>query len=251
MVWNFYNTHGRDFPWRRTRNPYRILVSELMLQQTQTERVMKKYKEFISLFPTFRRLAHASLHEVLSVWQGLGYNRRALFLKRTAEIVDKKYRGHIPRDEKTLRTLPGIGRGTAGALSAFAFDVPTAFIETNIRRVYIHRFFAERKNISDTELLRYVEKTVDTKNPREWYYALMDYGSFLGKAERKNPNVKSAHYKKQSPFRGSERELRGKILRVILTSKNRAPIFISKKTEISVTSVKRILLALRKEGFLG
>lgn len=250
MVWNFYNTHERDFSWRRTRNPYHILVSEIMLQQTQTERVKKKYEEFISLFPTLHHLARAPLHTVLYAWQGLGYNRRALFLKHTAEIVDKQYHGHIPRDEKTLRTLPGIGKGTAGALCAFAFGIPTVFIETNIRRVYIRHFFTKRKNISDTEILRCVEKTVDIKNPRDWYYALMDYGSFLGRAEKKNPNIRSMHYQKQSPFKGSERELRGKILKAIVASRNNAPIVISKKIKVPVASVKRVLLALRKEGFL-
>ena len=104
--------------------------------------------------------------------------------------------------------------------------------------------------VFDSELLQYIEKTVDIKNPREWYYALMDYGAFLGKGEKENPNIKSVHYKKQSRFKGSERELRGKILRAVLTHKNSTPMSISKKTGIRTESVKRILLVLKMEGFI-
>lgn len=249
-IWEFYRKNKRNFPWRKTKNPYRILVSEMMLQQTQTERVKEKYKKFISLFPDICTLAEAPMAEVLRAWQGLGYNRRALFLKRTSEIIMKQYNSHVPLDAEILKKLPGIGAGTAGALCAFAFNIPSIFIETNIRRVYIHYFFALRKTVSDKEILEYIKATVDKENPREWYYALMDYGAFLGRREKENPNTKSKHYKKQSPFRGSEREFRGKVLKTALLHKKITPLFISEKTGIDKKTTKRILDALRLEGFL-
>lgn len=233
-IWSYYK-HRRDFPWRRTRNPYRILVSEVMLQQTQTHRVVKKYTEFIRKFPTLQSLARAPLKDVLLVWQGLGYNRRALSLRRLAEIVAKKYHGVLPRSESELTELPGIGHATASALRAFAFDERVVFIETNIRSVFIHFFLEKpkqiknadsysqilknlriRKNgVSDQELLRLVEKTLPSSNFREWYWALMDYGSMLKKTGS-NPSRLSAHYTKQSTFKGSDRELRGKIIKALL-----------------------------------
>jgi len=249
-ILEFYKKNKRDFPWRRTKNAYHILVSEMMLQQTQTERVKGKYKKFLSLFPNIQTLAEASLTDVLRAWQGLGYNRRALFLKRTSEIIMKKYGGHIPHDQETLKKLPGIGTGTAGALCAFAFNIPSTFIETNIRRVYIHEFFGSRKNVSDKEIFECVRATVDKKNPREWYYALMDYGALLGREEKENPNTKSKHYKKQSSFKGSERELRGKVLKTALLYGNTTSLFISKKTGINPKTTKRILSVLNSEGFL-
>ncbi|MEW6617182.1 MAG: A/G-specific adenine glycosylase [Patescibacteria group bacterium] len=249
-IWEFYKKNKRDFPWRRTKNAYHILVSEIMLQQTQTERVRAKYKEFLSLFPDINTLAKARVVDVLRAWQGLGYNRRALFLKRTSEILIKEYNGRIPKDEDILKKFPGIGAGTAGALCAFAFNVPSIFIETNIRRVYIHEFFTSKTSVSDKEIFEYIKITIDKKNPREWYYALMDYGVFLGKERTKNPNTKSKHYKKQSRFSGSERQLRGKILKTALLYKKTAPLFISRKTGIDEKNTKRILYTLKSEGFL-
>jgi len=248
-VWGFYKKSKRNFPWRRTKNAYHILVSEMMLQQTQTERVRTKYKEFLSLFPNIHVLARAHVVDVLRVWQGLGYNRRALFLKRTSEIVVGEYNGRIPKDEDILKKLPGIGVGTAGAICAFAFNLPSMFIETNIRRVYIHHFFTSKMSVSDKEIFEYIKITVDRENPREWYYALMDYGAFLGKEEKENPNTKSKYYKKQSPFIGSERELRGKILKMVLLHKKTTPTSISKKIGVNEKKIRRILNMLKSEGF--
>lgn len=217
-VWKYYRGHKRDLPWRRTKNPYRILVSEIMLQQTQVSRVLAKYPQFIKRFPNFQTLAKSSTRDVLITWQGLGYNRRALALKKIAKIVVKKYRGVLPRDAASLKKLPGIGQSTAGAILAFSYGVAEPFIETNIRRVYIYFFFRNKKKVCDTEILELVMKTLDKKNPREWYWALMDYGAMLG-ALPKNPNQKSVHYAKQSKFIGSDRELRGKILKLLLAKK--------------------------------
>ena len=258
LVWNYYRRHGRDLPWRpptlplrrdKILDPYRILVSEVMLQQTQVSRVIPKYVLFLKRFPGTRLLARASLRDVLRAWQGLGYNRRALFLHRVARTVIEKYKGKIPEDAEVLKTLPGIGEGTAGAIGAFAFNKPTIFIETNIRRVFLHFFFTNRKKVRDEEILFLIEKTLDQKSPREWYWALMDYGAILGK-EAENPNRRSAHYAKQSPFRGSERELRGKILRFISARKWVSIRSIARACLEPINRVEEMVKELRKEGFV-
>lgn len=215
FIWNFYHQNKRDFAWRTTDNPYYILVSEIMLQQTQTHRVITKYEEFIAAFPTFESLAAAPLRDVLSVWQGLGYYRRARFLHQVAQIVVNEYAGILPQDPKILQTFPGIGPNTAGSIAAFAFNQPTVFIETNIRTVFIHSFFSSSDVVSDKELLPLITQSVDQHNPREWYYALMDYGVYL-KSRQENPSRRSAHYSKQSKFEGSDRQIRAKILKIVV-----------------------------------
>lgn len=248
IIWNYYSTNKRDFSWRHTRDSYNILVSEVMLQQTQVSRVLLKYAQFIEEFPNFVKLSKASLKQVLSVWQGLGYNRRALYLQATAKIVMETYNGKLPTDVKTLTTLPGIGVGTAGAVRSFAFNKPEVFIETNIRRVFIHFFFSKKKNIHDKDILILVEKTLDRKNPREWYYALMDYGAMLGKIVQ-NPNRRSKTYIKQTKFEGSDRQIRGYILRNLL-KESMDEKEILHKSQFNSTRVKKILLCLKKEGFI-
>ncbi len=186
-----------------------------MLQQTQTGRVVDKYVAFLKAFPSFSHLTKAPQSNVLTVWQGLGYNRRALYLKRTAETVCEKYKGNLPSLKEELMTLPGIGPNTAGAVIAFAFNKPAVFIETNIRRVFIHEFFREKENVTDKELYPLIAASLDMKNPRQFYYALMDYGAYLGKTVT-NPNRKSKHYKIQTKFEGSVRQVRGKILKLLI-----------------------------------
>jgi A/G-specific adenine glycosylase len=254
-----YRNAGRTgLPWRHTRDPYAILVSEIMLQQTQVARVEGYYEKFLRRFPSFRALARAPQSQVLVAWQGLGYNRRALFLKRTAEIVVKQYGGRLPADRATLELLPGIGRGTSGSLMAFAFNKPEIFIETNIRRVFIHFFFPKCRKVTDGELERYIERSIDRKNPREWYWALMDYGATMygaGAAKAlssKNPNRRSAHYKKQSAFAGSDRHVRGRILRSTLSSKENK-MGVEDLLAISRISRERfgkIIAGLEREGFI-
>lgn len=216
MVWDFYKIHGRNsLPWRKTKDPYKILVSEIMLQQTQVDRVIPKYKAFIQKFPTIKALAQSSNKEVMSLWKGLGYNNRALRLKQTAEIIEKEYKGTFPKEYSLLIDLPGVGPATAGDILAFAWNIPKPIIETNLRSVYIHYFFPKKKKVTDKEILALVEETLDTENPREWYWALMDYGSHLKKQGLKN-NTQSKHYKKQSAFKGSNRELRSSILSMVM-----------------------------------
>ncbi|MDO8600665.1 MAG: A/G-specific adenine glycosylase [bacterium] len=248
-VWRYYRMHKRAMPWRNTRNPYKILVSEAMLQQTQVSRIMEKYPVFIKKFPDFRALVSASPRAVLIAWQGLGYNRRALSLKKCAEIIVREYRGILPRDPAKLEKLPGIGKATAGSIAAFAFNAPVPFIETNIRRVFIHFFFPEKKSVRDEDILEYVAAALPRKKAREWYYALMDYGAMLAKTIS-NPNKKSAHYSRQSRFSGSDRELRGKILKFLLQKKSMTFGGMSKMLREPIPRVKKICAALEQDGFI-
>jgi A/G-specific adenine glycosylase len=225
------------------------MVSEMMLQQTQVDRVRGKYSEFLKKFPSFKSLARASSRAVLRMWQGLGYNRRALALHRLAKIVVEKHRGKLPHTPETLIELPGIGPATAGSIAAFAFNIPAIFIETNIRRAIIHHFFPRRRRVFEKEIIAVAEAALDKRRPREWYWALMDYGSMLGKAIE-NPNRRSAQYRVQSRFAGSDRELRGCIVRV-LTEKSRAPLAALRAfAGGSEARLRKALSALEREGFL-
>jgi len=215
IVYDYYERHGRHLPWRETTDPYRVLVSEVMLQQTQAPRVLPKYEAFLRRFPEIATLAAASLHDVLDAWQGLGYNRRALLLKEAAERIVADHGGTVPRDEESLVSLPGIGPATARAVRAFAFNEPVILIETNIRAVFIHHFFNQEETVADLALRPLIGKTLDRSDPRRWYNALMDYGTFLKKAHT-NPARRSAHHHRQGPFEGSIRQVRGAIVRLIL-----------------------------------
>ena len=207
-------------PWRTSITPYKILISEVMLQQTQVVRVVDYFNNWITLFPNFLSLSKATPAHVLKAWQGLGYNNRGLRLHELAKIVVQKYKGKLPHDLESLIQLPGIGPYTAGAIIAFAYNKPISMIETNIRRVYIHHFFSDEENVHDKDLLPIIEQTLDGMNPRIWYWALMDYGSQLPKLAKFNPNTQSKHYTKQSQFKGSMREMRSIITKQILSAKN-------------------------------
>lgn len=249
-VWTYYRKHGRDLPWRRTRDPYKILVSEIMLHQTQVSRVVLKYKEFLKRFPTIRSLARAPVSDVLSVWRGLGYNRRALSLRRAAEIIITRYRGTLPQTVLELDALPGVGPATAASICAFAFNRPHPFIETNIRRVYIHHFFQRQRTVSDAQIMELVAKTLDREKPREWYWALMDYGADLSRRVE-NPNRRSAAYAHQSRFEGSNRELRSKVLSYVLDNGPSTERLIRVKLNMNARSVKRNLASMVREGFFS
>ncbi len=221
-VWGFYAAHARDLPWRQPEadgcfSPYKVLLSEVMLQQTQVQRVMPKYKAFLEQFPNISALAAAELGAVLRAWQGLGYNRRAKFLWQAAKMITDDYQGEFPLTAGDLQLLPGVGKETAGAILTYAFDQPVAFIETNVRTVFIHHFLNDADQVTDTELRPYVQATVDyivsqAESPREFFWALMDYGAHL-KSQVGNVSRRSKHYTKQSPFKGSKRQIRGQILR--------------------------------------
>jgi len=230
-------------------DPYEILVSEFMLQQTQTDRVVPKYEAFIKRFPDFKTLAQAKQTEVLQYWQGLGYNRRALYLHKTAQQIHELFNDQLPNDQVTLQSFPGIGPYTAAAITAFAFNQPATVIETNIRTVFIHHFFEDRQAVHDNEILLLIKETVDTTNPREWYYALMDYGVYLKKLHP-NPNRKSSHYTKQSKFKGSNRQLRGELLRILLNDKEIPLLKLSVDLHEDTKRLDKIATSLAQDGFI-
>ncbi len=202
----------RNMPWREDTRAYYVLVSELMLQQTQVTRVTPKFEAFIERFPDEKSLAQASLADVLKLWQGLGYNRRAKFLHEAAKKIVEL--GSFPDTFTELVKLPGVGKNTAGAILAYSFNQSSIFVETNIRTVYIHHFFADNFSVDDKEIIELLEQTIDREHPREFYWALMDYGSWL-KANGVRNISSSKHYKKQSPLKGSLREMRGMIVRAL------------------------------------
>jgi len=217
LVWQKGRELYRDMPWRNTDDPYLIMVSELMLQQTQVDRVMPKYQEFTRRYPDIYTLAGAPLADIITIWNGLGYNRRAKFLHDSAVKIVTEYDGKVPDTLEHLQTLPGIGPNTAAAILVYAFNKPAGFIETNIRTVYFQHYFEDYQLVADQQLREVVTQTVDSEHPREWFYALMDYGSYL-KKQGAGQIDKSAHYKKQSPLKGSNREVRGQILRSLAKS---------------------------------
>ncbi|AEJ19718.1 A/G-specific adenine glycosylase [Gracilinema caldarium] len=239
-VWKNYREQGRSFPWRHINDSWGILVSEVMLQQTQTNRVVPYWLRWMEKWPTPLALASVSMDEVLREWAGLGYNRRGRNLKLAAETIVSTFNGQVPRTRDSLLQLPGIGPYTAGAILCFAFNEPVVFIETNIRSVLLHFFFQDEKKVPDSQLIPILEQTLDRQNPREWYYALMDYGAQLKKITV-NPNRRSAHYSRQSPFKGSLREARGFIVRELAT---RGPISLERLAASTTISYERLKTAL-------
>jgi A/G-specific adenine glycosylase len=249
MIHAWYRENGRSFPWRETSDTYAVLISEIMLQQTQTDRVIGKYSEFLERFPDISALARAELRDILGSWQGLGYNRRAIALKKCAETIADVYGGNLPRSVEALQRLPGIGPYTARAVAAFAFNMPVVFIETNIRAVFIHHFFSDRERIKDNELLPLVADTLDTDSPRSWYNALMDYGVML-KRSHKNPGRRSSHHVIQAPFPGSNRELRSRILKAILGKPSLTEETLTVLMGGDAEKVRINLVQMEKEGFI-
>jgi len=248
-VYRYYRQHGRHtLPWRNTSDPYHILVSEVMLQQTQVDRVVPKYSTFIQTYPTVRHLARAPVSEVLSMWSGLGYNRRGKMLRDAAYGIAQEYNGIVPGDIRALEKLPGIGPYTARAVCIFAYNQPHVCIETNIRTVFLHEFFPNRFDVTDSAVRVLIEKTLDTDNPREWYAALMDYGAYLKKTHE-NPSRKSKHHFKQSPFKGSMREVRGKVLRKLLERSGDISTLAHELGEPSIR-VRDALNSLEKDGII-
>ncbi len=246
-VWEYYKKHARhELPWRKTRDPYKILVSEVMLQQTQVPRVVDKYKEFLIAFPTIYVLAQASLADVLRVWSGLGYNRRAKYLHDAAKVIANEYRGDIEAATKAKK-LPGVGPYTKSAVRVFAFNEPHVLIETNVRAAFIHHFYSsvlQKTAITDKELMPIIEKAAESQDPREWHWALMDYGSHVKKAHS-NPARRSASHIRQSKFEGSLRQVRGAILRALHEG-------VSLKTlPYEQARLKIALALLQKDGLLA
>lgn len=253
----FYKANKRDLPWRKTQDPYKILVSEVMLQQTQVERVIPYYERWVKKFPTAKALSKAKLPEVLAMWQGLGYNRRGRYLWASAKVLSKKssrpsLRGYPQTFSQELfaeTKLPGVGPYTKAAVQAFAYNKPTVFVETNIRTVFFHHFPA-KEPVSDRELLPLVADALKKSNmePRDFYAALMDYGSHL-KKQGIRLNAKSRHYTRQSAFKGSARELRGAIVRGLLKEPQTLDE-LTKNLSRKKGEVERELMRLAQEGLV-
>jgi A/G-specific adenine glycosylase len=248
FVLAFYRKRGRAFPWRETHDPYAILVSEIMLQQTQTERVVPKYEAFLKEFPTVKDLACASAADVVRMWMGLGYYRRALNLHRAALVVSEEHSGTFPQTLEGLRELPGVGPYTASAVAAFAFGVASPMIETNIRTVYLATFFRDREGVSDAEILEMVERSLYRRDPRRWFYALMDLGVELKKST-KGINTRSKHYTKQSKFQGSHRQVRAAVLKSI-SEVPRSKAKIVTELPFEKLRIEQALVELEQEGFI-
>lgn len=244
MMLDFYHKESRTFPWRETRDPYAILVSELMLQQTQTERVVPKYLAWLETFPTAADLAAAPFSQVLAAWSGLGYNRRAGYLQEACRQVVEEWGGAFPRTAGELETLPGVGPYTARAVATFAFGQPEVFIETNIRSVYLFFFFSDQEKVSDSQLMPLIQATVYHQDPRTWYYALMDYGARLKKSTA-NPNRRSRHYSRQSRFEGSLRQARGAIVRSLSRGGN-TPLSLEEMARLEGLPLERIQAAAER-----
>ncbi|MCL2601709.1 MAG: A/G-specific adenine glycosylase [Treponema sp.] len=215
-IYNAYEKMGRSFPWRENIYGYYaewgILVSEIMLQQTQTSRVVPFWEQWMEKWPTPAHMKKASLQEVLQAWSGLGYNRRARSLLECAEIITRKFGGRVPDTPAVLENLPGIGAYTAGAIACFAYNYPAVLIETNIRAVMLHFFFENEQDVKDRQIMPLLDLVLDRTNPRVWNWAMMDYGAELKKFTP-NPNHRSAHYTQQTKFEGSIRQIRGSLIR--------------------------------------
>ncbi len=290
-VLEYYHKNKRIMAWRDISDPYLIFVSEMMLQQTQVERVKIKYAEFIAQFPTIKSVAHADKSQILIVWQGLGYNRRALFIRRACEEILQTHNGVFPTDFTELQTLPGIGPSTAGALCAFAYNQPIFFIETNVRAVLLHFFFKNKEKVSDKEIMEILKKVtpygeikshhskqnhlhpqpdqesgtisenfhlyengvLTHTSPRDWYYALYDYGTYLKKTLGKNKtklHQKSKHYNKQSKFEGSFRQKRAHVLKLKLYNPDISDTEIILKLKLESQEFEDVITSLNKDGLI-
>ncbi len=249
LIYDYFRVYGRDFPWRRDITPYRVLLSEFMLQQTQVGRVKGYFDAFTGRFPTVQALAEAPLAAVITLWQGLGYNRRAKHLWRAARLVVDDFGGLVPSSEDELQSLPGVGPYTAAAIRAFAFDLPAVVLDTNIRRVYLHFFFPDDSEVHDREIRPVVARTMDPASPRRWYYALMDYGAVLARWFP-NPNRRSAHYRTQSPFENSSRQIRGSVLRHLTIHGEMDVAEGPERLAVEPQRLADVLDDLEAEGFL-
>lgn len=214
-VWSRGRELYRDLPWRRTRDPYEVLVSEVMLQQTQVGRVLGYWSCWLERLPSIDALAAAPTSLVLALWQGLGYNRRALNLKRAAEICSASRDGRLPEGHDELVALPGIGPATAAGVRVFSANRPDVYLETNVRTVVLHELFASYDAVPDRAVADVLARTCPDDEPRAWYYALLDYGAYL-KGVLPNPSRRSASHVRQSRFEGSRRQKRAWLLREVL-----------------------------------
>jgi A/G-specific adenine glycosylase len=246
----FHAEHPRSMAWRETRDPYAVMVSEVMLQQTQVSRVQPKYAEFLDAFPGFGELASAPLAAVLEVWSGLGYNRRAVNLRRAGQRVVDEHGGVAPTDPAVLATLPGIGPATAKAVATYAFGAFAPFIETNVRAVLLHHFFAGAEGVPDRVLAPIVDALWDPADPRMFGYALMDYGAWLKRAVP-NPSRRSRHHTRQSRFEGSDRQARASFVRALVREGALMTGGLASYAEVDEGRAECLLGDLQREGLVA
>jgi len=222
-----------------------------MLQQTQVSRVLPRYGAWLERFPTVDALAAAPLPAVLEAWQGLGYNRRAVALKRAAEEISARYGGRVPDDEAALKALPGIGPATAAGIMVFAYGRPARYLETNVRAALIEEFFGERDDVHDRELLPVLDAVLpdpSVADARTWYYALMDWGAHL-KSTGPNPSRRSRHHASQSRFEGSWRQKRARLLRAVMETPGMTPAELAEQAGTDAVTAESLAEELAREGF--
>ena len=233
QILGYYRREGRNLPFRNTTDPYKIAVAEIMLQQTQVDRVVPKYATWVKKWPSWRALAKATNRELLTMWSGLGYNRRALYLGQMARTIIEQHSGVLPQDPDILRTLPGIGPYTSRAILIFAFNQPLVTIDTNIRRVLITKIGLPH-SISVIALEKIAQQILPPHRSRDWHNALMDYGAVVLTARKSGVKPLS----RQSKFAGSQRQIRGEIIRQLTTKKRINLASVSKKLGRSVDDVR-------------
>lgn len=235
----------REMPWRSDTNPYNVLLSEVMLQQTQVSRVLQKFEEFKIAFPTLQDLAQADFQDVLAHWSGLGYNRRAKFLHQTVQQIIQLE--SFPIEQSILQKCPGIGENTAASILVYAFNQPLVFLETNVRTVLIYHFFQEeREKIEESVLKHLADQVLYRQNPRQWYWALMDYGTYLKKTVG-NFNKQSQKHTTQSKFEGSFRQKRAAVLRLLLQKGPLTTTEIAELEALDVVLTNQLIESLLKD----
>ena len=243
-IFSWWKENKREFPWRKTTDPYKIMVSEIMLQQTQASHVASKYNNFIKRFPTLEKLAHASKAEILSLWSGLGYNRRALWLQEAARTIVEK--GVFPQTPKELEKLKGIGPYTAKSILIFAFNLDIATVDTNIRRILIAENFATEET-SEKQLFEIANKLLPIGKSSDWHNALMDFGATFLTARKTGISPTS----KQSNFKDSDREKRGQILKYLLEEEKATFPELKNHLKIEKKRLETILEKMVKDGLLN
>lgn len=245
-ILDWYTVHKRDLPWRQTRDPYKILVSEMMSQQTQISRVVPKYVAWIERFPTVEDLAQASVRDVLVFWSGLGYNRRAVYLQRCAQVIVREYQGAFPKEENALLQLPGVGRYTARAILCFAFDMQVTVVDTNIKKIILTQF-VKKDHLPEKDIETITSMLLPKGKAYEWNQALMDYAGMELKKEK-------IRVPKQSKFTGSNRFVRGTIIKILLKHQRVTQKQLHQYVEAFVTIDEKrftaILSLLQKDGLI-
>jgi A/G-specific adenine glycosylase len=248
-IFSWWKTHRRDLPWRHTHDPYAIYVSEVMLQQTQVSRVIEKYQEFLSAFPTVQTLYASPLSDILKIWKGLGYNRRAGYLKQTIDAIVKQYKGVFPKKDTELLQMKGLGIYTARAICIFAYKQDIAAVDTNIRQIISHYFFHDiQPSVKDIQTV--ADQLVPKGKSWEWHQALMDYGALEMKGVKDKIKKKRNHI---TPFHKTDRYFRGRIVDLLREEKReRAEIidYMKKTYALEETKTLRLLFGLKHDGLI-